>query len=76
MDRITILEQQFTVLSKEITEVLTEVQASLQGFARSTSMALTVIIQRLEELERRTGILPPSVPPSIPEPTPEGGKEL
>lgn len=75
MDRINLLEQQFTVLSKEITEVLTEVQASLHGFAKSTSMALTVLVGRIEELERRAGILPPGSPP-IPPAESEGGREL
>lgn len=50
--RLDVLQQQFTVFTGEMNGVLQEMQVTIQGMAKTYSMALQVFHQRITEVER------------------------
>jgi hypothetical protein len=51
LDRLKLLEQQVSVMQKEINEVLGEVQFAMEGLVKANKMAMEVIMDRLDKLE-------------------------
>lgn len=54
-DRLKLLEQQLSVMQKEVNEVLGEVQIAMQGMSKANKMAFEVLLSRIQELEQRVG---------------------
>ena len=54
--RIQFLEQKVTVMQKEISEVLGEMQQALTAMVRSQAIAASASHYRLTELEKLTGL--------------------
>lgn len=52
-DRLKLVEQQVSVMQKEINEVLGEVQVAMQGMSKANKMAFEVLLSRIQELEDR-----------------------
>lgn len=50
--RLALLEQRMDVQAGEISQLATEIQKAMEGFAKGTSMALQVIAERLAALEK------------------------
>ena len=65
--RLKVLEQKLTVMQKEVSEVIGEMQQALTGLMRAQAMATAITNSRLTEVET---LLPKSVPAA------EGWKEL
>lgn len=66
-DRVTLLEQKVEVMQREVSQVLGEMQTTIQAIAATYSTALKVMMQRVEELEKKV---------TIPVRSEEEGKEL
>jgi hypothetical protein len=55
-NRLTLLEQRMGLMQKETSEVLMEMQATIQLIAKTYSTALQVVTQRLDALEKGTEV--------------------
>jgi type II secretory pathway component PulM len=56
--RLKVLEQKLTVMQKEVSEVIGELQQAMTALMRSQAMATAVTNSRLEELESKTLNIP------------------
>lgn len=52
-DRITLVEQKVEIMQKEVSQVLQEMQLTMQSLAITYGTALKVLNSKLEELEKR-----------------------
>jgi hypothetical protein len=68
--KLNVLEQKLTVMQQEISQVIGEMQVTMQGLAKMTSAALKLFDERLTALEG-----PKRINHDIPAP-PTEGKEL
>lgn len=68
--RLKVLEQKLTVMQKEVSEVIGELQQAMTALMRSQAMATAVANSRLEELEDKIN------PSSTVQPYRTEGKEL
>lgn len=77
MDRITLVEQKLEVLAREFTEVLRDIQTSLEGITKGNKMAFEVAFERIRLLEEDLAKLQgTAVTSNIPSLIIESGKEL
>lgn len=49
--RIKLLEQKVEVMQKEVSQVLNEMQVTIQAIAKTYSTALKIVMERLDKLE-------------------------
>lgn len=54
LDRITLLEQKFDVLASEVSQVIGEIQQTMQALTRMTQIGLRLMSDRLDELEKQS----------------------
>ena len=54
--RLDFLEQKVIVMQNEVSEVLGEMQSTIQAIAQTYSTALKVAMERIDALEKKLGV--------------------
>lgn len=54
--RVQLLEQKVEVMQKEVSQVLNEMQTTIQAIAQTYSVALKVLMERADKVEKHVGM--------------------
>ena len=53
---VKLLEQKVSIMQKEVSQVLQEMQTTIQAIAQTYSIALKVLMERADKLEKHVGM--------------------